>query len=280
MIPEDISHLAEPGGEVVEEQQPQPEPEQIETPVETVTFKVRGEERQIPVDRLDALSETMGVSRDATLMWLQTGKDAGDVYRDLRQREREQERQQRSGYQQPQSQPQYGQQQNGLPDDPVELLRLMAQRQQQLEEMVQRSYQTFEEQQRAYQQEKQQELLQREQEAISSAFKRLVETKKAAGLPVPDFDTIEREVIDSGMARKGGPAWEQAFERAYRNLYFEDYGRAAERRAIEKLRDPNAKITIAGGGSTAPKPQPANTAADKLAGLTWTEGIQFLPEAR
>lgn len=293
MIPEDVTHfLPGEGGEEVQQQEPAP----VETPVETVTFKVRGEERQIPASILDSLAESLGTSRDAAQMWLQTGKDAGSHYNELRQRERElaqreYELQQRASQPPPQPQyPQYGQpthqqfqqhpQQNGLPEDPIDLLRWQAQRLQALEERINTGFRATEEQQKhfaiAYQEE--QNRVQGEQ--IQSAFKHLVESKKSAGLPVPDYETIEREMLESGLAQNRNLTWDQAFDRAYKNVYFDDYGRMAERRAMEKLRDPKAQVTVPGPNSSAPPAPPKQTAETLLGGMTMGQGLDFIPESR
>lgn len=292
MIPEDVTHLlpGEGNEEVPQETAP------VETPVETVTFKVRGEERQIPVDRLDSLGESLGVSRDAALMWLQTGKDAGSHYNELRQRERElaqreYELEHRASQPPPQPQyPQYGQpthqqfqqqpQQNGLPEDPLDLLRFMAARQQQLEERINNGFRATEEQQKVFAQAYKEEQNRVQGEQIQSAFKHLVESKKSAGLPVPDYEVIEREMLESGLAHNRNLSWDQAFDRAYKNVYFDDYGRMAERRAMEKLRDPKAQVTVPGPNSSAPPAPPKATAESMLGGMSWGDGLQFIPESK
>ena len=294
MIPEDISHLADPGGEQQQETQPQPDATQTTSEPETVTFKVRGEERQIPADRLDSLAEAMGVSRDATLMWLQTGKDAGSHYQELRAQARElaqkeaelnnlyqrieQERQQRQGFSTPA--PISPMQPNGLPDDPVELLRWQANFMRQFHEDINKRFAGFDEWRQSFQQERLQEQQRRESAAIESSFQRLLDEKKKSNLPAPEWEIIERELMETGMAANRNITWEKAMERAYRNVYFDDYGRIAERRAMEKLRDPKATVTIAGGGSAAPRPPQTPTAEQQLSGLTVGEASQFLPDAR
>ena len=260
-------------------------------PVETVTFKVRGEERQIPADRLDSLAESIGVSRDAALMWLQTGKDAGSHYNELRQRERElatreAEYQHRASQPPPQPQaPQYGQpyqtqQQNGFPDDPIDLLRWQAQQIQMLQERMEHGFRATEEQQKMFAETVQQERNRIESTQIESAFKHLVDTKKQAGMPVPDYETIEREMLESGMAQNRSLPWDKAFERAYRNVYFDDASRMAERKATDRLRDPKATITVAGGSGGAAKPPAPPNAADQLGGMTWGQGLDFIPDKR
>ena len=287
MTPDDVTHLLPGEGN---EEVPQ-EPAPVEMPVETVTFKVRGEERQIPADRLDSLAESIGVSRDAALMWLQTGKDAGSHYNELRQRERElatreAEYQHRASQPPPQPQaPQYGQpyqtqQQNGFPDDPIDLLRWQAQQIQQLTERMNQGFKATEEQQKMFNQAFQEQRQKDQTEQITSSFKHLVDSKKQAGLPAPDYETIEREMIESGLAQNKNLTWEQAFERAYKNVYFDDYGRMAERRAMEKLRDPRAQVTVPGPNASAPAAPPKQTAENILGNMTWGEGIQGIPETR
>ena len=294
MAQEDVTHLLPGEGNEEAQQQPQPEPTPEPEPVETVTWKVRGEERQIPVDRLDSLAEAMGTTRETALMYLQTGKDAGGVYRELRERERELAQreaeiaQRAAQFQQP-SQPQrpaYGQpthqqvQQNGLPDDPLDLLRWQAEQIRILQERMEQGFRATEEQQKLFAETVEAERRRVDSEQIDSAFKRLVEQKKQAGLPVPDWDVLEQELLDSGLAQNKRLPWDKAFERAYRNVYFDDVQRTAERKATDRLRDPKATITVTGGSGGAAKPAAAPNAADQLGGLTWGQGLDFIPESR
>jgi hypothetical protein len=293
-MPDDVTHLL-PGEGPVEEA-PQPEVVAQPEPVETVTWKVRGEERQIPVDRLDSLAESMGTSRETALMYLQTGKDAGSHYQELKLRERElaqreaeldqranqyQPTPQRQPYGQPthqQYQPQ--QQSNGLPDDPLDLLRWQAQQIQALQERMEHGFRATEEQQKMFAETVQQERNRIESTQIESAFKHLVDTKKQAGMPVPDYETIEREMLESGMAQNRSLPWDKAFERAYRNVYFDDASRMAERKATDRLRDPKATITVAGGSGGAAKPAAPPTAEQSLGSMTWGQAIEGIPESR
>ena len=292
---EDVTHLL-PGEGPVEEaqQQPQPEVAPEPEPVETVTWKVRGEERQIPVDRLDALAESMGTSRETALMYLQTGKDAGSHYQELKQRERELMRreyeiEQRLQQQPPPQPPQpqrYGQpthqqfQQGGLPEDPLDLLRWQAEKMAQLEARLEQGFRATEEQQKLFAETVEAERRRVDSEAIDTAFKRLVESKKQAGLPVPDWDTIEQEMLESGLAQNKRLPWDKAFERAYKNVYFEDASRMAERRATDRLRDPKATITVSGGSGGSAKPAAPPNAADMLGSTTWGQIIEGIPESR
>jgi hypothetical protein len=289
---EDVTHLLPGEGPVEEAPQPEiaPEPE----PVETVTWKVRGEERQIPADRLDALAESMGTTRETALMYLQTGKDAGNHYVELKQRERElamreaELNQRATQYQQPQQPQRYGQPthqqvqqpQGGMPDDPIDLLRWQAQQIQALQERMDQGFRATEEQRRMFEQTMEQERNRIESTQIESAFNHLIESKKQAGLPIPDRETIEREMIESGLVYNKALPWEKAFERAYKNVYFDDYGRQAERKAMDRLRDPKATITVTGGSGGAAKPAAPPSAEQTLGSMTWGQAIEGIPEAR
>lgn len=292
MPTEDITPTVFPEGEQpqqTEQQEAQPQPEAPEY----IPFKVRGQERQISASNLDALANELGANRDTALMWLQSGKDYGQHVSEYRQRERElaqreaqvnaylqqieQERQARTVPRQP-----TGPQPAGVPttDDPMEILRWQAQQLLAIQQRVEDQQKAFNEEREYFKQAMARHEEQRIEGEIVDTWQAFEKDLKAKNLPVIPYEEIEREALMSGLAHNTRLPLKEVFQRAYRNLAWDDVQSNVEKTTMQKLRDPRATVTVP-GGSAAPTPKPKGSEIEQALGsMKMGEVIEFIPERR
>ena len=293
MPTEDITPTVFPEGEQQPQQEgQQPEVAQPEAP-EYVPFKVRGQERQISASNLDALASELGANRETALMWLQSGKDYGQHVSEYRQRERElaqreaevnaylqrieRERQAQTPARTTSSQP------TGVPqtDDPMEYLRWQSQQLLAIQQRVDEQQKSFNEEREYFKQAMAQHERQRIEGEIVETWGAFEKELKAKNLPVIPYEDIEREAMLTGLAYNTKLPLKEVFQRAYRNLAWDDVQSSVEKTTMQKLRDPRATVTVP-GGSSAPSPQkPQGSDIERALGsMKMGEVIDFIPERR
>lgn len=289
---EDVNLPAEP--EVPQQEAPPAEPETPPEPqVETIPFKVRGEERQLRADAVRLLAEDLGYDDpQAVVNQLQMAKDAAEVYRqarDLYKRSRAPQQQSDEPQYQPQPQyqppePQYRPPQQAE-DDPVALVRAIHAEMRQVAEQQRQMYEAmqYQQQQTAFALQQQAVKLMREEEKAYHGF--VAELRKDG---VPDYRIPEREMILEEAESMGlfnsGLTPEELYRRTYRMLYADDIAERAAAQALQKARSPKATVVVPGARAAAPPPPPAaNTIAGmeaQLGGMKMSDIIDSIPHAR
>jgi hypothetical protein len=219
------------------------------------------------------------------MMWLQTGKDAGQVYGEIRQRERtlaereaqvnayyqkiEEERQRQAYAPPPQAPASSGE------VDPIAILQAIRQEQHSLRQQILEDRQQYK---AAIEQQEQA----KNQQAFQAAFSRVMDEKSKAKMPTYSIEDLEQEAVRMGLGYSNLTP-EDIWERAYRSLAWDQVGQARERSTVEKLRDPKAKITVPGTPSSSGPSAPVDSRAaleNQLEGLKWGEVQGMIPERR
>ena len=272
-------------------QEPTVAQEPAPLPPETIPFKVRGEERQVSAASLDALASELGTSRDAALMWLQSGKDYGQHIQELRQRERELtqiEAELSARYQEMEKQrsarmqgaPTQPMQQNGLPggDDPMEYLRFLAQRVGKLDEIEQKIVEREQFWQQNFEKRQQAE----EAEKIESAYTRLKDwvSREYPKISVPAWQELESELVQSGLAQNRRVSWDEAMQRAFKNLAWDRMQQVSQQSALERVRHPQAQIVVPGNQASSQPAPKTGSSLDQLGDMKFGEITDFIPRAR
>ena len=225
-------------------------------------------------------------------MWLQSGKDYGQHVNELRQRERElaqieadlsrryQEMEQSRSTRLQGAPAQTPQTQNGLPagDDPMEYLRYLAQRVGKLDEIEQKMVEREQFWQRNFEQRQQAE----EAEKIETAYGRLKEWvgREFPKIPVPAWAEVEQELIDSGLAYNKRLAWDEAMQRAFKNLAWDRMQQVSQQSALERVRHPQAQIVVPGSSGGTPTTAQKPSSLDQLGDMKFGEITDLLPRAR
>lgn len=287
MTPEDVTHLL--GGENQPPQEPQAQvpPSQEQPPQEAPAAEqeeiVEIAGRSVPAGIARQFAEALGEDPEqflnrAPLMYRynsdmsRQGRENALLRQQLAQYQAAQitpmAPQQRPGAQAPPQQQQYD-----PASDPVNYL---AHRFETRQEALERKFDAFIQ---AQQESVRMQQAEREEETYKAAYKTWSTKKKGEGYKnVPSFEEIDQLAADLELGMTRIP-YETAFEVAW-NVYFGDQvASTAQKTAVDKLRDPKAKIVVP-GAQPAPRPQAAPNAADQLAGLTWGQAQEFIPETR
>lgn len=279
--------------------EPQPAPAEPagEVPtVDTLTLRIRDQDHQLRSEALQAVAEDLGLDNPAAVLnLLRGGAEAAEVYREAREMYRRANRtpqpqtppveerwQQHVKREQPQ-QYQRGPETTG--DDPLELIRAMNSK---LQEVAQRQEQVAEYMERQTQQalfERQQ----REQEfyrEANSEYKKFADELRKVHTPehrIPDMNYLLEEAEQMGMFGGRLPVGE-LYRRTYRMLYGEDIAQDAAANALQQARSPKARVTVSTGKQvTPPQPPAPNSIAGMEAQLgttKWGDVAQFIPERR
>ena len=299
--PEDISQLAPPEGaqETQVEETKQPEIPIAQT--DPYRIKYRGEEREVPRDLVDNFAPYLGTNPTGVVNLLQRAQEANRIWnenvrlqqeRDSLMQELEAARQARmGGFQPPQAQPtyapptpQYATPPYGLQqpaqDDPMAILMAQQQMLRQMQQDFQGLRSTLSaEQERLKEQAQEQALDQQTREIDAMAERFLGEHNKGRKEQITKDEFIQ-EVMLSGGSNRYVPL-ERAFDRAWRIITYDERGETAQRQMMDKLRDPRAQVIVPGASPAQPPTADKRSDAEKaLAGMTWGQGIEFIPEAR
>lgn len=266
------------------EQPPQEAP--VETPeappeLDTIPYRGRDGDFQIPVDAASAVAAALGFDNPAALInKLRMGDEADAIYRESREalRRAHQQRQQApqpdafyqdqearraQQYRQPQR-PQY-QSQEEAADDPLALIRAMNSR---LLDMDQRTAQVTEyiewqKQQNIRDYQARQQSLERE---VRTEYGKLTDELRKKNTPdwkIPDMESLLSEAEQMGMFGGSLPPGE-IVRRTYRMVYGDDIAQEAAASALQAARSPKARITVSTGKQSAP---PAPPAANSISGM-------------
>lgn len=268
------------------QQEAQPEvPPQPET--EPYRFKYRGEERELPKDIVESFAGVLNTTPQGVVNLLQRSREADRIYaekarlqeeRDAYLQELEALRQQRMGYQPPQPQyappPQYQQ-----PDGQVDPIAMLQQINRELREWKETSAKEREE---LVQRLNAQTEIERAQRIEGMAEQFLDERNKGRKSPI-GVDDFLAEVEISGGAAPWLPL-ERAFDRAWRIMTYDEAGPQAEKRVLEELRKPTAKVVIPGAGQSSGSASPQQSSLEKLEAqlgdMKWGEVVPHIPERR
>jgi len=279
---EDVSHLLggeEPPQEPQAQEPPSQEQPPLETPVQEEELITIGN-REVPASIARQFAEALGEDPEnfanrASLMYRynsdmsRQGRENALLRQQLAQL---QAAQQQAAQVRPMAQPPTPQQQYDPNSDPVNYL---ASRFETRQEALERKFDAYinAQQQIAHQQE-----VAREAQALENSYKSWAQAKKAQGYKnVPSLEEMDQLAADLELGATNLP-YDKAFEVAW-NIYFGDQVvQTAQKAAVDKLRDPKAKIVVP--GATAPKPAQAPSEADQLKGLKWGDALDFLPESR
>ena len=297
--PIDVTQFAQGDGlqPPQEPQEPQPAPEP-QPPSDPYKIKYRGEEREVPRELVDNFAPYLGTNPTGVINLLQRGREADRIWNENTRLQQEIEalRQERMGgfqapapapYQQPQyqpPQPQYAPPPYGLQqpaqDDPIALINSLAQMQRMTHQEIQELRTTLKnEQESMRQQAQEQRENQQAREIDSMAEHFLLEHNKNRREQITKEEFLQ-EVSLSGGSNSYVPL-DRAFDRAWRQITWDERGEAAQRDLMEKLRDPKAQVVVPGAPSSQTPAIDKRSEAEKaLAGLTWGQAIEYIPEAR
>jgi hypothetical protein len=286
------------------EQPPQEAP--VETPeappeLDTIPYRGRDGDFQIPVDAASAVAAALGFDNPAALInKLRMGDEADAIYRESREalRRAHQQRQQappqpdayyqdqeaRRAQQYRQPRPQY-QSPEEAAEDPLSLIRAMNSR---LLDMDQRTAQVTEyiewqKQQNIRDYQARQQSLERE---VRTEYGKLTDELRKKNTPdwkIPDMESLLSEAEQMGMFGGSLPPGE-IVRRTYRMVYGDDIAQEAAASALQAARSPKARITVSTGKQVTPPQAPAaNTIAGmeaQLGNMKWGEFVQQIPERR
>lgn len=286
--------LPEPQAEPLEPTaEPQGEPEPQE---EYVPLRFRGEEKAVPKRLIDELAQSLGSDAATGAMRIQQSWDASRVYEETKQKEREwqrylreQEREHEERLQQLESQWQakLSQYQQGPqkpdPDDPIELLKLSLSEQRRVMERI-ASIETRQDEERKHfaamiEEQRQVEDGQRISGAYDGAKKEWAE--KHPGVRLPSEEEIEGYLLDTGLAHNRRVPWERAFRIALRDLTYDQLPEISSAAALNRLRNPQAKIVTPGSSGPKAPAQPKPSDAESLVGeMSISDMREFAPPER
>jgi hypothetical protein len=293
-MPEDVTHLL--GGDQPPPQEPQAEqppsqeqpPSEAPAPEETVSWIIGGRERQIPVSLAqqfakaamdeedpDSVRNALALGSRYNSDMSRQGRENAQLRAKLAQLEAAQGVQPMAPTQRQPQQPQYQNPQQ--PPDPTnDPVNYLAYRFDTRQEALERKFDAYiQAQQTATLHQEQQ----REAQVLEQSYNNWAEKKKAQGFKnVPSLEEMDQLAADLELGATSLP-YDKAFEVAWNVYYGDQVAQTAQKAAVDNLRKPNAKIVVPGGGASRPA-QPAANPADQLGGMTWGQGIEFIPEKR
>ena len=259
----------------VETPQPAPEPEPYR-------FKYRGEEREVPREKVDGFAEVLGTTPQGVINLLQRAREADRIYadRDRLAQELEAERQRNRGYQppapQPYSQPQYPPTPAYTPPqdapDPIAILQNLQRQVNEIKEL------TMHERQQFMSQFKEQQEIREAQRIESIADQFLQDHNKGRKNPVSREEFLE-EIQLSGLHMSPLPM-ERVFDRAWRLITYDEAAPAAQKQIMDQLRDPRAKVVVPGASNVTPTAPAPQGLEGQFGDMKWGDMIQNLPERR
>ena len=272
-----------------------------DAPPETIPYRGKSGEYQLPADALTQLATAMGFDNPAAVVnKLRMADEADAIYRESRQAlkmahqarqqqpapdpyyqaQEAQRQQQQQQYRQPQYRPQEEAQ-----DDPLALIRAMNAQMAEMRQ-AQQSVNDYIEYQR---QQALQELYRKREELVNGVnheYGRLVDDLKKKNAPewkIPERDRLLWEAEQMGMYNSTLPPSE-IISRTYKLLYGDDIAEAAVASALQAARSPRARVTVSTGKQVQQAPAPAgNTIAGMeaaLGGLHFRDIADNLPHAR
>ena len=296
-MPEDVSHFLpgqEPSQEAPQAEQPpsqeQPPSEAPAPQEETVSWIIGGRERQIPVslaqqfakaaldeDDPETVRNAIALGSRYNSDMSRQGRENAQLRARLAQLEAAQNGTMPMAPSQRQPQPQQPQYQNQQAPDPVnDPVNYLAHRFETRQEALERKFDAYIQAQQMAQQSQEQ---QREAQVLQQSYNNWAEKKKAQGFKnVPSLEEMDQLAADLELGNTSLP-YDKAFEVAWNVYYGDQVAQTAQRAAVDNLRKPNAKIVVP-GASSAPKPAAQPSPADQLGGMTWGQGLDFIPESR
>ena len=139
--------------------------------------------------------------------------------------------------------------------------------------------QSMEQRERAWEERRKEESVRQDQAQWESAAGRFLSVKnEGRKKPVSTEDLIE-EVRISGLHLGSLPP-ERIFEKAWRNITYDEAGQTAEQKLMTRLRDPAAKVVIPGAPSTQPAPASQKPKEPDFGNLRMSEVIENIPMSR
>lgn len=247
---------------------PAPEPEQPESQ-EFVPYRYKDTEAQIPADAAAAVAAALGYDNPAALVnKLRMADEADEIYRDARRMYRASRApqappQQPDAYYQEQearrTQPRQPQYQAPPQDDPLEMLRAVHAKMQEVDQRTQ-AFSSYVEQQ---QQRDAWDRQQREQQFIQEAhteYQKFVGDLKKNGVPahkIPEQEYLLEEAEAMGMFGGRLPVGD-IYRRTYKMVYGDDIAQEAVRHQMARLRDPKARVAVPSAPASQPTPQAPN----------------------
>lgn len=246
------------------------EPEQ-----ETVRFKYRDEEIDLPADAVRVLAERFGYEKpEAIINQLQVARDAQTLYRQARDYYERARGQSQAPPQPPVEErwSQHVQREQAHPrqdaePDPISLLQNLDRRTQAFEQFIQEQRM-----QSAWQRQQQ------EEELVNSAmteYEKFQKELKERGIPeykIPDMNYLINEADRFGMLRSRVPIGD-VYRNLHKMMFSEDYATAAVQKQMAKMREPTARRAVPSGpGATPPPRQSANPIDDMKIGDILPEG--------
>lgn len=280
---------------------PVAEPVEAAPEPETIPYRGKSGEAQIPADAAAAVAAALGFENPAALVnRLRMAEEADDIYKDARrmyrasqqraaqpdpyyQAQEAQRQQQQQQYRQPQR-PQY-QAQEEAADDPLALIRAMRAELSEVRQASQ-SMAEFVDYQRqqavAEYHRKREELV----NGVNHEYVKLVDGLKKKNTPewkIPERDQLLWEAEQMGMYNSTLSPGE-IINRTYRIVYGDDIAQEAAANALQAARSPKARVTVSTGKQVQQPPAPsANTIAGMeaaLGGLHFRDIADNLPQAR
>lgn len=282
-MPEDVSHLLggqeqQPPQEPQAEQPPSQEQPPSEAPAqEEELLNIAG--RQVPASIARQFAEALGEDPEnftnrAALMY----RYQSDMSRQGRENAllRQQLAQMQAQQVRPMAQPQGPPQQRPQIDPATDPVEYLAHRFETRQEALERKFDAY---MQAQQEAVRMQETQREAQVLEQSYNSWAERKKAQGYKnVPSLEEMDQLAADLELGATSLP-YDKAFEVAWNVFYGDQVAQQSQRAAVDKLRDPKAKIVVPGSAS-APKPAAQSSAADQLGGLTWGQVIDQIPESR
>lgn len=282
MATEDVSHLLPGEGQEepqeTAEQQPQAEQQVEQAPEELVPFKWGNRQHEVPKSLLEQLSQYVEDDPEEIRNSWQRGKDYSRAIYEARREAAALRAQlaERQGYNptpQPQAQQQPGKPQFD-PDDPISQVRFLAQSvPQQMQEMREQFNSWIQAQQQA----QQAQAMERESQLLKQTYDTWSERKRAQGFKnVPSIEEMDQLAASLGLGSTD-ISYDKAFEVTWLHYYGDQVAQHQQKAAVDKLRDPKARIVVPGATGQAPKPK-AESAESQLSGMTVAQMREFYPE--
>lgn len=257
------------------------EPQQtVEAPVEeqapeTIPYRGRDAEYQIPAAEAAAVAAAIGFDNPAALInKLRMADEADAIYRESREALKrahrqsqapplqdayyqEQEARRTQQYRPPNVQNQY-RPHDGAQDDPLELIRAMRDEMQQVRAQTasMAEYVEYQRQQAIRDFQQRQQSLERE---VRTEYGKLTDELRKKNTPdwkIPDMESLLTEAEQMGMFGGSLPPGE-IVRRTYRMVYGEDIAQEAAAAALQAARSPKARVTVSTGKQVQPAAPPS-----------------------
>lgn len=273
---------------------PQESQQPLEAPVEapqeeiqpeTIPYRGRDGEYQLPADAATQVAAALGFDNPAALVnKLRMADEADAIYRESREALKrahratqqpqpdayyqEQEARRAQQYRPPQQRPQY-QSPEEAADDPLAMIRAMnaglAEMRQQQAGILE--YVDWQRQQALAEYNQKRQNLERD---VNTEYGKLVDELRKKNTPdwkIPDRDSLLWEAEQMGMFGGSLPPGEMV-RRTYKMIYGDDIAQEAAATALQAARSPKARITVSTGkAATPPQAPPANSIAGMEAAL-------------